>query len=201
MKIDVVLTGFHAGKSIELAGKSFVGGRYTVQGNAVEVETQLRYLARTYQAFPVGSAELEAAQKRDEAHGIQHHAPKGEQQSGAERLRAGEFRPAGQVQETGAVPGTGPGGSASDGDSGVRSGGSGHEHSGLQPEQVAALRILLRKLDPKNDAHWTEEGLPSVEVVSQAAADQSIDRATINAVAPGFTRERAVELAAQSEEI
>jgi len=63
-----------------------------------------------------------------------------------------------------------------------------------QPEQIVEA---LKKLDVSNDNHWTEDGLPRVETVRMLVGDQSLDRKTITAAAPQFTR-AAVIAAAQA---
>lgn len=49
----------------------------------------------------------------------------------------------------------------------------------------------LKKLDTLNDNHWTADKLPRVETVRLLAANQTINRDEIEAVAPGFTRDTA----------
>lgn len=46
----------------------------------------------------------------------------------------------------------------------------------------------LQKLDPLNDNHWTADGQPRLDTVKFSAADQSITREMIVAVAPEFSR-------------
>ena len=48
---------------------------------------------------------------------------------------------------------------------------------------------LLGQLDVKNDDHWTEDGLPRVDVVAALAPHLQIDRQTITGHAPSFTRD------------
>lgn len=201
MKVDVVLTGIHSGKTILLAGKQFVGGKYTVEGAPIEVEGQLRYLSRMYQAHPVGSAELAKAQERDKQHGIQHHAQAATGQRDAEAVQGGVGGSAGPVSGAGNDGGAGPERDSSAGSPVLVAAGGGLQDSGLLPEQVARLRGMLRKLDPQNDKHWTEDGLPSVEVVAEALVDPSISRAMIDVAAPGFNREKATEMAAPPDDI
>ena len=49
----------------------------------------------------------------------------------------------------------------------------------------------LKKLDVSNDNHWTVDGQPRLDTVKMLAADPSVTRDTINAVAPDFNRENA----------
>jgi hypothetical protein len=47
------------------------------------------------------------------------------------------------------------------------------------------IRAALQKLDPKNDAHWTEDGLPAIAALGFKKAPS---RAEITNAAPKFTR-------------
>lgn len=65
-----------------------------------------------------------------------------------------------------------------------------------QRQQQGAIRSALTKLDPKDDAHWTSTGLPSVEAVRELSGDKEVSRAQIAELAPKLTREEALKLAA-----
>lgn len=52
-------------------------------------------------------------------------------------------------------------------------------------EQITAL---LSQLDSSNNAHWTDDGLPRVDVVQKLADDLTIKRTDINEAAVGFSR-------------
>ena len=49
----------------------------------------------------------------------------------------------------------------------------------------------LKNLDVTNDNHWTVDGQPRLDTVKMLAADPSVTRDTINAIAPDFNRETA----------
>lgn len=51
-----------------------------------------------------------------------------------------------------------------------------------------ALNKALSDLDPANDEHWTDDGLPRVDAVQVIAEDESIDREAISKAAPNLTR-------------
>lgn len=53
------------------------------------------------------------------------------------------------------------------------------------------LLDALKKLDTRNDNHWTADKLPRVETVRLLAADQTITREDIDTAAQGFTRDTA----------
>lgn len=51
------------------------------------------------------------------------------------------------------------------------------------------LLDALKKLDPKNDNQWNASGEPRIETVKMYAAGETVTRESLNAVAPGFTRD------------
>lgn len=55
-------------------------------------------------------------------------------------------------------------------------------------QKTATVRAALTQLDPTNDKHWTEDGLPREGVVRQFANDQNISRKDIQDAYPGFQR-------------
>jgi hypothetical protein len=55
-------------------------------------------------------------------------------------------------------------------------------------DQVAKIRAALAQLDPTNNDHWTDDGLPKTGVVQRIANDQTIKRQDIQAAQPGFER-------------
>ncbi len=56
------------------------------------------------------------------------------------------------------------------------------------------IKQALKILDPKDDLHWTAEGLPRMEVVEGLVGDSSIKRADVTNAAPEFNREEALSL-------
>jgi hypothetical protein len=56
-------------------------------------------------------------------------------------------------------------------------------------QTVAKIRAALAQLDPKNDAHWTDDGLPRTGVVQKLASDPNLTRKEIQEANPGFQRE------------
>jgi hypothetical protein len=59
----------------------------------------------------------------------------------------------------------------------------------------------LAKLDPANDGHWTNDGLPKTSVVQQIAKDTTIQRQDIQNARPGFDREAAKAVAGPRDEL
>lgn len=49
----------------------------------------------------------------------------------------------------------------------------------------------LSKLDPANDNHWTQDGLPRLDTIKILAGDPSLTREAVTAAAPDFNREAA----------
>lgn len=67
-----------------------------------------------------------------------------------------------------------------------------------EPQTPAALldaqtriRAAAGRLDDANPAHWTQQGLPSVEAINELITGDEVTRAEINAAVPGLTRNRA----------
>ena len=50
----------------------------------------------------------------------------------------------------------------------------------------------VQALDPKNDDHWTAEGLPRMDAVEKLFGDDQITRQQVSDAVPGFTRETAL---------
>lgn len=53
------------------------------------------------------------------------------------------------------------------------------------------IKNALLKLDPANDDHWTDDGLPRIDVVTEFAG-KSVKRAEINKAFPNFSRQDSV---------
>lgn len=51
-----------------------------------------------------------------------------------------------------------------------------------------AIKEILEGLDHKDEALWTEDGSPLVEVIQRLANDKTVTRAQINDALPGFVR-------------
>ena len=191
-----VLTGFYAGKTMKINHIDFVKGEADVKGELAKMGGVIAYLA-TYNAFPVGSDELTAAQKRDRTN-------KGGT-NGTDPIldgQAGES-PSGVPTDI-SDPGTGSGqgatgastdgaGSGSEGD-GVSGGREGDEGKPEVPSDPIVLKIIdgIRSLDPSNDEHWTDAGLPRVDMVATASGVVNVTRKDIASAIPGWSREMAM---------
>lgn len=58
----------------------------------------------------------------------------------------------------------------------------------LNDQKAAKIRGALEQLDPANEKHWTDDGLPREGVVRQFASEQNISRKDIQDARPGFQR-------------
>jgi hypothetical protein len=61
------------------------------------------------------------------------------------------------------------------------------------------ILVILHSLDPENDHHWTEKGLPSLEEVHRQIG-RYVRRDKLNAIAPDLTRENAAALRSEGLE-
>lgn len=191
-----VLTGFYAGKTMKINHVDFVNGEAVVKGDIAKLGGLISYLA-TFNAFLVGSDELAAAQQRDRIN-------KGET-NGTDTIldgQAGEVPSGAPANESGSGTGSGQGatgteangtGSGSEGD-GVQGGSQGQAKAEQTPD-ANVLKIIdaLKSLDPTNDDHWTDAGLPLVGVVATASGVVNVTRKDISAALPGWTREVAMD--------
>lgn len=174
-----VLVGELAGQTINLGGHDFVEGVYnfvylqegipTLPG-VDDVKMKAIALERNYQAYPQGSAELEAAEQR--------YAD----------LKAGK---APADEPAGTKDGTSKSLPHEAKDENDRS-----EALVTTRQEKTLAREALIKLDPKNDDHWTEAGEPAVAAVRAIAGIDTISRADIKALAPKLTRDEATKVAA-----
>lgn len=55
-------------------------------------------------------------------------------------------------------------------------------------DKTIRIRAALAQLDPKNDQHWTDDGLPREDVVRNLANDQTLSRRDIQLAQPGLQR-------------
>lgn len=193
--MKLILTGHYAGRTIDLNGYKFVNGELTLKGEMTKMEGVINYF-RTYNAFLAGSDELAQAQARD--------ANKGDT-DGTDTVLDGQ-----SGTDTGGVStditGTGTGSGPESGGASPDGAGSGSEGNGVQggrevDEGQAAvtsdptvLKIIdgLKSLDPTNDDHWTDAGLPRVDVIAQASGVVNVTRKDIAAAIPNFNREVAM---------
>lgn len=74
----------------------------------------------------------------------------------------------------------------------------------LEPEPVLEMSEKIagavRGLDPENDEHWTEAGLPAMAAVEDVVGSKDIKRADVEAAEPGWDRDKALEAAVEAED-
>lgn len=56
---------------------------------------------------------------------------------------------------------------------------------------MSKITEALSKLDPNNDNHWTQDGLPRLDTVKILAGNPSLTREAVTAAAPNFNRQTA----------
>lgn len=96
----LVLTGAHAGKTIQLGDFRFVDGKYSIMLPVEEAEGIQKYLGRCYQAYQEGSIELAKAQQRDGAENGEH-VIQPSSQSGSSTKAPGDPKSSGQGSSQG----------------------------------------------------------------------------------------------------
>lgn len=193
MKINLVLTGAYAGKTIVLNGTKFVGGKHTLIGNIGKFEHLIKYFAY-YGGYLEGSDELQAAQKRDAANG---------KDVSQESKGSGEGADSARQPAAADVPnGDGPDGDSTHSESeslreenttmagGDNVTGGSHTVTETHPK-VLKLRRVLMALDPKDDSQWNEAGLPKLSAVEKGYGAADVTRADLEAAIPGWDREAA----------
>lgn len=208
--IEMVLTGGRTGQTALLNKHAFVDGVAKVYVYPEGFNSFLTLMARSYHAYPRGSAHLAAAQERDRANGILSDLQK--DSSSADGAPAA-VQSAGVGDASGTIPDPralhselNAGGEA--GSEGLVSGGAGHENAGLgegvesspQRESFAlmhAIQTAVQKLDPSVPEQWSADGLPSVDYVAQAVDNQTVTRDMISAACPGFDKRQAEDLQPQ----
>lgn len=183
MKLTLTLVGIHANKTIRLNKHQFVNGICTLDGAAQEVEMAAKILGRCY-----------GAKTRDELDGLQRNSQAAPQQGNPNGLSGGLVRSPGKVLAERDLRRDGlDNDKPAAGQAGVGADGLGHEDPGIHPEKVRAIARVVSAFDPLNKDHWTEDGLPSVEIVSQVLEDHDITRRMIDVACPGLTLEKVAE--------
>lgn len=205
--VRVYTTGPLYGKNVVLGGRKFVNGVATVSGTQEQLAPVLRKLARGWQAYPEGSAELKAM--LGDTDGKRGQVQAASEQGSAESFRGdGESRKQGAGSESEQV-----GGEHVERDeraSGVLSSGNGHLDSGI-PEQHSGgsaeeqpdpedsvnpqLARVVYNLDPDNDSHWTQTGKPALNAITEGYGAGDVTRSDVNRSAPGWNREKARQAA------
>lgn len=61
----------------------------------------------------------------------------------------------------------------------------------MSDERMAAIKAAIEKLNPTEDTHWTEGGLPAMDHMKSATGLDDLKRDEVSAVAPGLHRANA----------
>lgn len=194
-----VLTGPLAGRTIRLGSQPYVfkEGRLTITAPAEEIALHARFLERNWQAYPEGHPALEG-----QADG-QREVQTNTQQDGQPPVRSDVQSNGGGAEAGGAAPVRGGGVETEAGQTGSAPGGDGQQAVLTDPvkEPTVELNTKLQKavlgLDPADDTHWTKDGKPAMTAVEKLYGSAAITRADVEAVAPGWTREKARAAAAK----
>ena len=206
-KIRFVLTGTLTGHTTLLGKHAFVKGECDILVGPENIRAVLTFLARSYQAFPQGSPELEMAQKRDRENGLLSDLPPNPAPTdGASApVQGAGDHDAGPLPDSRALH-SGVDAPGETGSEGMVPGGPGHENAGLgervesaenreSDALMATVRVAVSKLDPKVDEQWSDSGLPSVEYVADAVKNPTVTRELISMACPDWTRIKAEDLA------
>jgi hypothetical protein len=203
MTMTLVLAGHYAGKTVRLGNFQFVDGETTFSGNGEQIISVTRIMARGYNAHLKGSVELANAQATYDAEMERIHGKRDIQGEN----RAGEHEAVSDVQSSGSgstevqTDAGEPDVEPETGSEGVLSNGSGLQDAGDDDESDQKVRMsnnfqlekIIHSLDPENDEHWTQGGMPRLSAIEEALdGDTGITRADVNNAAPGYDREKAL---------
>lgn len=196
-----VLVGPLAGKTVRLGSLPypFQSGKCLITATPQDMALHARLLERNWQAYPEGHPALKEVPNGER--NIHPEQPTGEQVQG-DLQPNGDGSEGGEQTDLSAGATGGEAGQAGDvpnGD-GQPAGVTGSDPTAGDPPP-AEINVKLQKavmgLDPADDAHWTKDGKPTITAVTAAYGATDVTRADVEAVAPGFNREKAKAAAAQ----
>lgn len=191
--MKLISTGPREGKTFKVLGVQFVDGIAEIPGNSSQHGGKLRLLQKRYAVYAAnrvprgllkndGISQPQASSERNKNQSVPSEVrPHGEEAASPETTDGGEST---QTQ-------AGPAADVPSGD--------GHEHAGLtEQEQEQSKRIskALNRLDPTDDTHWTSDGSPMVEVVSEISGVNA-SRKRINSIDENFNRREAARRKAE----
>lgn len=183
-----ILTGAHAGKTMKINHVQFKDGIGDHPGPIDKMAGLIAYLA-TFNAYPAGSDQLAAAQKRDKEIANGPSAILSGQGRGAESGLQADESSTGEASGQGAtgteVPASGSGA--------AEEGGAPAGHVASQSQDPKTLKVIdaIKALSPDVAENWTDAGLPVVAVVAEASGVIEVSRKDIETAMPGYTREKA----------
>ena len=215
MQYEFRLFGPRKGQTVTINGHPFVNGRVVLVQASQNMEACMKVLS-FYGAYARGTPPYDEALAKEEAEEAKHGASEvlTETVKGPDAPVPTSVRPdgAGFAKET-AVDGSGSDHTeGADGSSGDTHG-DGHGHAGIPkfpedkdrrviepPSEVnETVKIAVLKLDPEVDQHWVmtgaHKGKPKLQAVEDAYGKAGLTRQDIEAAAPGWTRDHALETA------
>lgn len=195
-----ILVGALAGKTVKLGKFQFTDGQLTVNATPEETALLARALERNWQAYPKGHPALESTKQEPSDDG-KRDLPPGPTGSDGDADVHGGVQPEGAGPEAGGEAGEGGGHAGPEaGEAAELAQGDG-QPAGVSEAAADAkkddepkaevnvkLQKAIKKLDPKDDTHWTAAGLPAMSAVEGFYGAADITRADVEAAAPGYTR-------------
>lgn len=216
MEVQLILTGANAGRTMRIRDMDFVKGVGYFSGTPEAVQGRVTYMGRCYSAYPAGSRELEAAQRRDED-GLRNSD---DQKAGGGRDGVSVQNP---PQEGNGATGEGGGasigavveGGRSDSDKGLAGDGAGlapdrvgHSNAGVSQradeesrretdpvDGTLTLYGCLKALSHDDDEAWTGDGRPALLYMQVVTGNPRLTRADLDSAYPGWNRRAAAQAA------
>jgi hypothetical protein len=187
VQFTMELTGPFEGKSVTLNHLRFKNGKATVRGDATEIAGIIRYFKRSYNINVAGeegygSSQVHSTSQDRETDqvqsGIQPNGTESQEESSVQ-LRGDDAADGGNTR------------SLSDRDrhqdSRIPKEGQFQQSANKQVDP-AKLLLVMKNLDPKNEAHWNQAGLPKLAVVSEMYGSEGLTRKDLDSVWSGFSR-------------
>lgn len=183
-----VLTGPHAGKTMDINGHMFEKGEYTFYGSVAQAAV-LGNVFSFYGAFPADR--LPKAKDQDDTGPTDEELAAAEAKK-AEALKAEEVAKveAAKVEDDDFEKALGSS-DESDKPNAEASQSGATEANQEQPTQVKlSLAEAIGALDPENDEHWTSNNLPSLDFLATLTGKKP-SRDDVETLADGYTRAKA----------
>jgi hypothetical protein len=207
MQYDLRLFGPYAGQDININGHAFRKGELTFIQKPEAVGFALRVLSY-YGAYAKGTPEYDEALAKEELNnGISVEVDKSAGSGASEQVSSDRESSRGEITKETVDVGDGYG-EFEKRDTGVFTDRDGckdtripefeKEKDRVEPEepQIDSDPLIAKavmKLDPNHDGFWTQMGLPKLSAVEELYGKAGVTRAKVEAAAPGYTRETALE--------
>ena len=225
INIFMVLTGPREGRTENINGHVFYDGVYNLTGQDDKIWACIKFLA-TYGAYPEGSKEYHAAcanyekimKEQNGLSNIQKNTKSGKAEEVLSNVQSGGK--GSSKEETVNDESTN---NPDNGEAGLHSSGTRHEHSGLSAEQETAsgksdtkeieesessiegipelnkkLLKAIMSLDAEDDEHWVKTGKnagkPKITVIEEVYGETGITRVDVESAAPGYDKNAALEV-------